>query len=184
MGAFESTAFEPTAFFTGAWTIPNATTADSLVERVLDIIEALTPTASPGAGRFRRYRGEGDGDFVAWCEANPESAFRRVAARHSGSVGVPEVSNGDFEERETTITVLIAYANDSRAGRDQTRARDQLIALDLDQLERAIGLYSRANFTPPNPDAYFRDWSSARIAQNACTFLSVEVTYAFQRSLT
>ncbi len=159
------------------------TTADDIVERVLDIIEALTPDTIPGS-RFRRYRGEGDGDFVTWCEASPESAFRRVQARHNGSVRVPDVSNGDFEERETTITVLIAYPNDGRAGKNQTRSRDQLIGLDLDQLERAIGLYSRANFTPPNPDAFFRDWSSARIAQDACTFLSVEVTYAFYRALT
>lgn len=164
--------------------IGNATTADALTERVLDIIEALVPAQSPGAGRFRRYRGEGDGDFIPWCEANPESAFRRVQARHAGVVGVPEVSNGDFEERTTTITVIIAYPNDARAGKDQTRSRDALIGIDLDQLEKAIGLYSRANFTAPHPDACFRDWSSLRLAQTACTYLTVDVTYAFIRALT
>ena len=181
MGSFSS-AFEPSAFFSGAWGIPNATTADAIVERVLDIIEALTPDTV--STRFRRYRDEGDGDFIAWCESNPESAFRRVQARHSGSVRVPEVSNGDFEERTTTVTVTIAYQNDARAGRDQTRSRDALIGLDLDQLEMAIGLYSRANFVAPNPEAYFRDWSSIRATHTACTFLIVEVTYAFNRALT
>jgi hypothetical protein len=160
----------------------NATTADALVERVLDIIEAVTPDTVKT--RFRRYLGEGDGNFVAFCEANPESAFRRVQARHGGSVRVPEVSNGDFEERETTISVLIAYANDARAGRDQTRARDAMIGLDLDALELAIGLYGRANFQAPNPEAYFRDWGSTRFSQTACTYLSVDVTYAFNRALT
>lgn len=160
----------------------NATTADDIVERVLDVIEALTPSTI--ATRFRRYLGEGDGDFVPWTEGNPGSAFRRVQARHSGTVGVPEVSNGDFEERETTVTVLIAYPNDARAGRDQTRARDKLIALDLDQLEQAIGLYGRANFQSPNPECYFRDWGSTRFSQRACTYLSIDITYAFNRSLT
>lgn len=164
--------------------IGNATTADAITDRVLDIIEALVPEASPGAGRFRRYRGEGDGELIPWAEANPESAFRRVQARHSGVVGVPQVSNGDFAERDTTITVIISYPNDARAGNKQTLSRDALLGSDLDQLEKAIGLYSRANFQAPNPDACFRDWSSSRVAQTACTFLIVEVTYAFNRALT
>lgn len=158
-------------------------TADSIVARALDVIEALEPNVLPGS-RFRRYRGEGDGDFYAWAEANPESAFRRVDVTHTGAVGVPEVSNCDFEERLTTINVVIAYANDSRAGKNQTRSRNALIASDTDQLVKAIGLYSRANFSYPYPEACFRDWSSARLTQANCTFLSVDVTYLYQRSLT
>jgi hypothetical protein len=163
--------------------IGNATTADAIVERALDLIEALVPAQSPGAGRFRRYRGEGDGNFYTWAEANPESAFRRVDARHAGSFSVP-VGVNDYEEREAKVTVIIAYANNARAGQEQTRARDALIGSDLDQIERAIGLYSRTNFSAPNPEACFRGWDCQRVTQAACTYLVVDVIYAFNRALT
>ena len=163
--------------------IGNATTVDANVERVLDIIEAIVPAQSPGAGKFRRYRGEGDGAFIPWAEANPESAFRRVDAQDVGGFGVP-VGVNDYEEREQKITVTVAYPNNARAGTDQTRARNALIGSDLDQLEKAIGLYSRANFSAPNPEACFRGWDSQRVAQAACTYLVVDVIYAFNRALT
>lgn len=183
-GTPESSTFDITIGGTGVAPMPviaNATTADLIRDRIVEILEGLTPSRLQT--RFREFRNEGDAAFLDHCEDNPSGALRRFQVRHDGQLGIPEVSNTDFEERRGHFVLQIAYPNDGRAGSKQAISRDELISLDLDQLEQAIGLYSRANFTPPHPDAIWRDWSSSRSTLDACTYLTVEVTYAFNRAL-
>lgn len=163
-------------------TLTNASTTDLIRDRIAQILKGLTPSMQ-ATNRFREIRGEGADDLMTWAEENPTAAFRVFQVQFDGMVGVPEVSNSDFEERLARFVVTIAYPNDGRAGKRQSISLEKMIGQDLDQLEKVIGLYSRANFSAPYPDACFRDWSSSRSTLDVCTYLTVEVTYSFIRSL-
>ncbi len=162
--------------------IPNATTADAIRDRALDVIEAIVPTYALGTKtRFRRYPNEGKGDFVDWCEDNPESAFRRFQVRFDGTRQTPAVSNTDQEERVVRLTTIIAYPHNARTGALQALDRDTAIDRDMDVLDGAIGLYSRPNFSPPFPDACWFEGDVTRVPGNAVDFLVIVGLFSFRR---
>lgn len=165
----------------------STTTAEAIRDRILTVIEALTPS-SLSADKFRRYRNEGGADFVSWCEANPAAAFRRVQVRSSGAVQSPAVSNTDVEEHVASFLVIVAYPQTSRSGRDAALDRDDLIDADAHSIDNAIGMRGTANFRTPYPDAW---WSSPGEGAEHVTvergdgvdFLTMRVDYRYHRAV-
>ncbi len=162
--------------------LTNATTADAIRDRAIAVIETQTPTYIPDT-KFRAYRNEGDGEFIDWCEDNPASAFRRFQVRFGGT-RTPAVSNSDHEERIVVLTTIIAYPHNARTGAKHALDRDTAIDRDYDVLEKAIGLYSRANFVAPYPDACWVEGDCVRVAGNAVDFLIITGSFSFRRVLT
>ncbi len=96
---------------------------------------------------FRRYRNEEGADFRAWATANVAGALRRVQVRDTGEDHGVTVSNTDYDERQVTYTVLIAYPQNARAGRNNAMDRDDLTDAEFHKIDYQIGIYGRGNFT-------------------------------------
>ena len=156
-----------------------ATTEESIRDRAIAVIAALLPRHLPRSA-FVKYRNEGKGDFVEWASSNPAPAFRRYQVRSTGGVP-PEVSNTDYEERQVVLTVTIAYPANARTGPDQALDRDDIIDEDFKQLDFAIGIYGRGNFSPPNPDAMPRGATKTVVRGGAVDFLVIEEAFTYQR---
>jgi hypothetical protein len=157
-----------------------ATTAESIRDRAIAVIGALTPGHLFGA-RYAKYRNEGKGDFVEWALANPAAALRRFQVRTTDDEP-PGTSNTDYEERRVKLTITVAYPANARTGPDQALDRDDIITEDYKQLDFAVGVYGRANFSPPNPDAMPLGFSPQNIVRGgAVDFLVIEEWLTYQR---
>jgi hypothetical protein len=158
----------------------NATTADAIRDRAIAVIESLTPTKLSG-DKFRRYRNDGAGDFVAWAMKNPAGAFRRFQVREYGDVP-PQVSNTDYEERQLVLHVTVAYPQTARTGPDQALDRDDVMERDWKLIDYAIGLYGRQNFIPPNTDAMPLGFKSRELVRaDGVDFLVLEEQFTYRR---
>lgn len=162
--------------------IGNATTDDAIRDRLIDVIKAIVPTYIPG-DRFVEHRHERDGEFGEWCQKNPASVNRRFQVRFDGALGKPEVADYVHEERPVRMTTVIAYGNTARTGRKEALDRDTVISRDRDQLDRAVGIYSRPNFTTPHPDAFWTDGDTVRVPGTIVDFLIITGTFRFRRAL-
>lgn len=163
------------------------TTPDEIRDRIITIIEGLTPRSS-SSDRFRKYRNEGKGQFVPWAEANATGARRRFQVRRVAQREHAEVSNSDFEELKCTFAVIVAYPQTHRDGPDAALDRDDAIDQDLFDIDQAIGMNGRANFAPPYPDACWRDEGNgeeSRIGEtiegNGVDFGQIFVSYSYRR---
>ncbi len=159
------------------------TTAESIRERIVTVIEDLTPTSLTG-DLYREFRNETT-DFVEWCENSPAGALRRFQARYSGNDDPPETSSVLETEHQRDFTVWVAYPRTARYGADQSLDRDDVIDEDRKQILRAIGMLGKPNFTSPYPAA---TWLSQgenvdRTDGAACDFLQIVVRLAFIESL-
>lgn len=167
----------------------NTTTAQAIRDRMIAVIEGITPRSLAG-DRFRRYRNEGAGKFRPWALAFPGSARRRFQVRQIGDREEPSVSNGDFEERVVSFLVLVAYPQTHRDGPDAALDRDDAIDDDTLDIDYAIGANGRGNFAPPYPDACWHpegNGESSRIAeidedQPGVDFAQIYVSYAYRRA--
>jgi hypothetical protein len=157
------------------------TTAAAIRDRIATVIEALSVVQLKTP--FRRYLNEGKGDFLAWAEDEPASAFRRFQVRHTGVTGPPLVSNTDYEALQATFSIVVAYPQTARTGRHQALDRDDLMDRDFIQIDNAVGMNGRGNFSPPSPDACWRAGERAtRVIGQACDFLQINYTYEYVRS--
>jgi hypothetical protein len=130
------------------------TTAAEIRDRILDVIEALTPSAMAHP-LFLRYRQEGAGDFYAWCEQQPAASLRRFSVRYFTAPTEPTVSNTDVERVRVQFEVAIAYPQSHRYGGQNSLDRDDVAESDRNQVRNAIGLNGGANFIDPYPPATF-----------------------------
>lgn len=128
-------------------TTANASTDDAIRDRILTLIEALTPTSLAG-DKFRRYRNEGDGDFHAFAQDNPQ--LRRFQARDTGEDAPPAVSNMITEERELHLDITISYPQTARTGRNNALDRDDVMIEDWKKIDFAIGICGGGNFSGTN----------------------------------
>lgn len=133
----------------------NETTEEAIRDRAIALIALIAPHINAGDA-FNPFRNPRAADFYAEMEAAPASAVRRYQVRTSGNGGPPEVSNSDFEEMPVTLTILVAYPQIHRWGSDNALDRDDVIESDRKLIQKAIGIYGRANFSPPHPDACWR----------------------------
>lgn len=162
-------------------TIP--TTADLVRDRIIVVIESLTP-AILSKDRFRRYRNEEGANFQKFCEAHPESMLRRFQVRDLGDDPAPLVTNCSIDEKMITFVILVAYPQTDRTGDKGALDRDTAMSRDMHAIKFAVGLQGRANFAPPNPDATWRtDFPSPRVVGKGVDFLQIRQTMSFMRSM-
>lgn len=134
-----------------------ATTIGAIRDRAIAVIHNLTPNLLT-PDKFKAYLNEGDGDFRAWCASQPQACQRRFQIRTVGIDAPAMITNGDYERRRFEMTLMVAYAQTSRAGKANALSRDDLIDADRRQIEQSIGMTGRLNFCAPWPDAC---WISA-----------------------
>lgn len=160
-----------------------STTDGAIRDRIVTVIEGLTPTVLAGE-IFRAYRNEGDGDFEAWAEEFPNAARRRFQVRVVGDDQPAEVTNLDVELRSATIVLTVAYPQTGRDGKDQALERDDTVAADAQQIEDAIGPRGKANFSAPYAAAtiFYPDWQ--RDSGSSCDFLVMTFAVTFYRAMT
>lgn len=174
-----------TAFqITNAPLVPaeNAATPQTIRDRAIAVIEALTPTSDTGV-KFRAYRNEGGADMQDWAEKNPAACRRRFQVRTVGNTFTPPISNTDGEEHQVTLNVLVAYPQNGRDGKKQALDRDDTLDEDAFQIDKAIGMLGRANFSHPHPDACWIEGAPiARIVGVAVDFIEFVLTYIYRRT--
>lgn len=159
-----------------------ATTPSAIRDRAIAVIEALTATSDPGV-KFRAYRNEGTADFQDWAEKNPAACRRRFQVRTTGGTFTPPISNTDEEEHQVTLSVLVAYPQTGRDGIKQALDRDDTLDEDAFQIDAAIGMLGRANFSTPYPDACWIEGTPiARIVGVAVDFVEFVLTYIYRRT--
>lgn len=160
----------------------NATTPQSIRDRAIAVIEALVPTSDAGVP-FRAYRNEAGADFQGWAEKFPAGCRRRFQVRTVGNTFTPPISNTDGEEHQVTLNVLVAYPQNARDGIKQALDRDDTLDEDAFQIDKAIGMLGRANFSYPHPDACWIEGSPiARIVGVAVDFVEFVLTYIYRRT--
>lgn len=121
-------------------------TAEAIRDRILTLIESLTPT-SLSADKFRRFRNELDADFDEWAEKNPAGAFRRFQVREVGEDGEPSVSDTTQETVIVEYEIRIAYPQTHRYGASNGMDRDDVRKQDWKKIKHTIGCDGRGNFS-------------------------------------
>jgi pimeloyl-ACP methyl ester carboxylesterase len=161
-----------------------ATTAEAIRDRIAALMTAIVPDVLTG-DRFREHRNQREADFFKAWEAAPAGALRRFQVRDTGEWGTPEVSNTDHDEKRVTFRIAVAYPQTGRYGADQALDRDDVMRSDQKQIEQAVGLYGRGNFTSPNPDACWRadGYSVERVVGDACDYLVITQTMSYFEQL-
>lgn len=157
------------------------TTEEAIRDRMITVIAALVPSSSP-QDRFIAFRNDGNGSFSDWAENAPDAAFRRFQVRTLGDTKPPTVSNTDVEGVEVNFLISVAYPQNHRAGVSNTLSRDDIMRQDKDQIERAIGMTGRANFTDPFPDACWLSSSPVRATGETCDYLVITQTMQLWRT--
>ncbi len=161
------------------------TTSEAIRDRIIAVIEGLVP-ATDDHVRFRASRNEGDAEFRDWCEANPAATRRRFQVRDDGDDSPPEVTNGDIERRNVKFVILVCYPQTGRDGKDQALDRDDTLWADREQIEHAVGMWGRANFSPPYPDACWLAEGTddaTRETGTACDFLRIAQAMTFVQTM-
>lgn len=171
-----------TAFFSQGNPV-NLTTAAAIRDRLIAVIKGFTPNVM-SRDRFRPYLNEGGANFISFAEANPAGMFRRFQIRDLGEDPMPEVSNSDRSQRSTRMSFLVAYPQTSRAGKDNALDRDDAMDVDRHQILYYCGIEGgRGNLSTPYPDACPTNQTGGeRIAGNGVDFMSIEITYTYQRT--
>lgn len=155
------------------------TTAAAIRDRIVALIEALTPTSLVG-DRFRESRNEGAAAFAAWCEGpGKAAAWRRFQVRSTGEFQSPVVSNTDVELHYVTFEVRVAYPQTHRAGRAAALDRDDVMREDQVLIESTIGLRGYANFASPHPVASWVEGSTTREVGEGVDFLVITQRMTF-----
>lgn len=124
-------------------------TAEAIRDRILALIESITPT-SLERDKFRRYRNEGDANFEEWAEKNPTAALRRVQVRETGDDEAPLVSSLAQEDVRAQFELRIAYPQSHRYGAQNAMDRYDTIKADWKLLKYNLcgtGGAARGNFS-------------------------------------
>lgn len=161
--------------------IANAATVESIRDRILTLIEGVTPAKL--STKFLRHRAERDGNFVDWAEKNPAAAFRRISASEVGDDEPPETSNVSEERVRTRFEVRIAYPQTHRYGPDNERDRKDLMNADWKAINLLIGVYGRGNFSGSN-DCTPLGCTKTTDASGAVDFLVVTFECEYVRAVT
>lgn len=158
-------------------------TIEAIRDRISSVVEALAP-ATLSANKFLRHRSERDGIFTDWAEKNPTAAFRRFQARLVGGDEMPLVSNTQTETIRTVLELRVAYPQNHRYGPQNALDRDDVIEQDWSKINRAVGIYSKANFTTSTDGSYDCTplGGEKEVDRSAgIDYLVVRLTFEFQR---
>jgi hypothetical protein len=160
----------------------STTTLALIRDRASDLIAALTPVYLAG-DLFIESRHEYKGDIRAWGRANAAGCLRRFSVREftEGGSLPPTSSNVNDEQILRTLEYVVCYPQTHRFGEQAALDRDDVIDSDYLAIEKAIGLYSRANF--PSGSAYDCCWAESEgktiERDDGVDFLVTRITYRF-----
>ncbi len=157
-------------------------TIEAIRDRVLTLVEAITPTSDVGV-RFRRYRAEAGATFDEDMNKNPTGAHRRFIVRYRGTDATPDVSNTTEERVRAVLEVHVAYPQTQRYGGANALDRDDVIEQDWLKINYAVGMYGRANFSSTN-DCVPLPAEKEIDRSSKVDFLVVRLTVEFSRSTT
>jgi hypothetical protein len=120
-----------------------ATTYATIRDKQVTVVQALTPAIKSGTP-FRVFRGEGQLEFPAWVEANPNACWRRFEILNNFNITMSGLTNaggsGTLWQFSHDATLVIAYPRQfGRYGADNERELDDVIDSDLAQIDKAIG---------------------------------------------
>jgi hypothetical protein len=157
----------------------STTTAALIRDRMLSLVDALTPMTD--ATRFRHFREEGD--FRAWAQSQPTACLRRFSILDVGQYRPALVSNTDVELRRALFETVIAYPMSGRFGRNQLGVED-VIEQDMHQVEHTIGMRGYGNFTAASgAEAAWVEGETAREVAGRVRLLVIVQTFEFYRSM-
>lgn len=151
-------------------------------DRIASLLTGLAPSTLP-LDRFVEFTNQQGADFLEWCETSPQASFRKFQVRHSGDFQTPDVSDNITEGVEATISTIICYPHDHRAGASQAISRDTLIASDFSAYNFKCGLYGRSNFSGLSDCVVLSPVRASRQIASVCDFLVIEQTVFFYRTL-
>lgn len=157
------------------------TTAEAIRDRILDVLEALTPRALSEYA-FLRHQEDGDGDFVTWVETYPQSCLRRVHVRQVSDEG-PETTAGDVAWVRVMFEIAIAYPHSNAYGTDSGLDRDDVIEQDTDQIKHAVGEWGAGRFVSPYPEATWEGGDESVAIVNGADVLIIRQTMGFWQDL-
>jgi hypothetical protein len=158
-------------------------TLEAIRDRLYSLVEAIAPTTHSDV-KFRRHRAERDGNLMDWAEKTPAACLRRFSARHTGSDEIPLVSNTTTETLRTVAELRVAYPQNHRYGAANALDRDDVIEADWGKINRAVGIYSRSNFTTSSDGSYDCTplGGEKEVERSAgVDYLVVRLTYEYQR---
>jgi hypothetical protein len=155
------------------------TTVEAIRDRAIDVIAALIPR-SLASDHYHAYRNEKAAQFKIDVEKDPVGKWRWFQVVDDGDDPPPEVSNADFDEKKVTLIITIAYPQDHRAGPEAGLDRADVMKQDQRQVEAAVGLYGRANFAPPHPDACWQSGKTKRTVGNGVDYIEITQTMTFR----
>lgn len=157
-------------------------TAEAIRDRIYTLFEALTPTSLADV-EFRRYRNEGNADFVTWAASKPDACFRRFQVREVGEEANPLTSNTTEERLPLEFEILIAYPQSHRYGAQNAMDRDDVAREDWKKIKHTIGIDGRGNFSSTN-DCTPLGATRTRESQDTVDFMVIRATFEFLRSTT
>ena len=156
-------------------------TAEAIRDRIMSLIEAITPTMAKPA--FLRYRNEDGADFDAWAEKNPAAALRRFQVREVGDDELPHTSSVLEERVRTRFALRVAYPQTHRYGAANAMDRDDVMNQDWLKINAAVGIYGGANFTGSH-DCIPLGAIKSRESGGKIDFLVVAIDVEYLRSTT
>jgi hypothetical protein len=156
-------------------------TAESIRDRIAEVLVALTPTSLSG-DKFRQYRNEGAADFEDSMEKNPSGALRRFQIRETSDDELPETTSGIEERVRVRYTLRVAYPQTHRYGSGNAMDRDDVMNADWKAINYAVGIYGGANFTGTY-DAIPLGATKTRVAGQAIDYLVVTLDLEYLRSV-
>lgn len=124
-------------------------TLETIRDRIIALIEALTPTSLAG-NPFRVSRDEHGADFQAWAEQHPAACLRRFQVIDDGTDDIPIVSNVDMSKLRARFSIVIAYPQSHRYGPGAGRDRRDVMDEDWRALNFVAGIYGRGSFSGTN----------------------------------
>ena len=157
-------------------------TAEAIRDRIVSLVSGLTPSTDSRT-KFRQYRNEEGADFEEWAEKNAAAAFRRFQVREVGDDQIPETSSGVEERVRIRFEIRISYPQSHRYGAANAMDRDDVINQDWKQLNYAIGLYGRGNFSSTHDCTPLGAVKTRETGQKV-DYLFVTADYEYLRSLT
>ncbi len=163
----------------------STTTIAAIRDRITTVLRGLTPTVF-SSDRFTPYDNEERADFEPWANENPDASARMFQVRDTGEAESPSWSSSIDEERFARIRITIAYPTSNRWGGQEGLDRDDAIESDRYQIEKAVGLYGKPNFSTPYPNATWRPDPAPKtmtIRATACDFLIIEQTMSYFRTV-
>ena len=157
-------------------------TVAAIRDRVLTVIEALTPT-SLASETFGRYLSEAGDEFETWAQTHASISLRRIQVRQVGNDEPPLVTDTATERVRATLEIRVAYPQTGAYGNQYGLDRDDVINEDWKLVDRAVGLYGRGNFSGSNDCTPLGARMAIERGKGGTDYMAVTADFEYLRSI-